>query len=203
MLSMVSMEASAHDFEVDGIYYNITSTTENTVEVTYKGDNYSSSAYSGSVVIPESVTYGEVTYSVTTIGSYAFYNYSGLTSVTIGNSVTSIGTHAFYGCDSLLSVTSLIESPFIIRSVFFVHDTLYVPKGTKALYEACRDWNEFSNIIEIELSSIDQQKMINKGEAIQLRKNYYDLNGRRISEPQRGLNILRMSDGSVRKVIKK
>ncbi len=45
--------------------------------------------------------------------------------------------------------------------------------------------------------------MINKGEAIQLRKNYYDLNGRRISEPQRGLNILRMSDGSVRKVIKK
>ena len=42
---------------------------------------------------------------VTHIGSYAFYNCSGLTSVTIGNSVTSIGSGAFYGCSGLTSVT--------------------------------------------------------------------------------------------------
>ena len=39
--------------------------------------------------------------SVTSIGSYAFYNCSGLTSVTIPNSVTSIGSDVFYGCSSL------------------------------------------------------------------------------------------------------
>ena len=53
--------------------------------------------YSGNVVIPESVTYKGKTYSVTSIGSYAFYGCSGLTSVTIPNSVTSIGEYAFYG----------------------------------------------------------------------------------------------------------
>ena len=80
---------SAHDFEVDGIYYNITDATNKTVEVTSGTDKYI-----GSVVIPESVTYGK-TYSVTSIGEYAFCNCSGLTSVVIGNSVTSIGDYAF------------------------------------------------------------------------------------------------------------
>ena len=43
--------------------------------------------------------------SVTSIGNYAFNNFSSLTSVTIGNSVTSIGDYAFGGCSSLTSVT--------------------------------------------------------------------------------------------------
>ena len=43
--------------------------------------------------------------SVTSIGIYAFYNCSGLTSVTIGNSVTSIGIYAFYNCSGLTSIT--------------------------------------------------------------------------------------------------
>ena len=49
-----------------------------------------------------SVTIGD---SVESIGNYAFYNCSGLTSVTIGNGVTSIGHEAFYGCSGLTSVT--------------------------------------------------------------------------------------------------
>ena len=105
MFSMVSMEASAHDFEVNGIFYKITSSTEKTVDVTYMGNDYTSRAYSGSVVIPESITYGGVTYSVTGIGYCAFYYCSGLTSVTIPNSVTSIGGSALQSCRSLTSVT--------------------------------------------------------------------------------------------------
>ena len=73
--------------------------TENTAEVVQ------SSSVSGDLVIPSSVTYNSVTYSVTSIGVQAFFDCSGLTSVTIPNSVTSIGYRAFYGCSGLASVT--------------------------------------------------------------------------------------------------
>ena len=106
-MSMVACVASAHDFEVYGIYYNITSSTELNVSVTYRGDIFSSysNEYTGSVVIPQTVTYSGKTYTVTSIGSSAFRGCSGLTSVTIGNSVTSIGGSTFKGCSSLTSVT--------------------------------------------------------------------------------------------------
>ena len=94
-------------FEVDGIYYNITSSSSLTVAVTYRGTSYSqySNEYTGDVTIPESVSYGGKTYSVTSIGSYAFKGCSGLTSVTIGNSVTTIGKDAFSNCSGLTSIT--------------------------------------------------------------------------------------------------
>ena len=105
---MSCIGARAHDFVVDGIYYNITSSSvPYTVAVAYKGTYYSqySGEYSGAITIPESVTYNGVTYSVTSIGSSVFSECSGLTSVTIPNSVTSIGAYAFRGCSGLTSVT--------------------------------------------------------------------------------------------------
>ena len=95
----------AHDFEVDGIYYN--NNWDGTVTVTYRGNSsYDySNEYSGNVVIPSSVTYSGNTYAVTSIGNYAFSDCSGLTSITIPNSVTSIGNWAFSYCRGLTSIT--------------------------------------------------------------------------------------------------
>ena len=103
----VSANAFAHGFEVGGIYYSVSSTTNLTCAVTYRGDSYYSyvNEYIGDVTIPETVTYNGITYSVTSIREYAFYGCNSLKSVTIGNSVTSIGSYAFYNCYSLKSVT--------------------------------------------------------------------------------------------------
>ena len=115
LLLLCCLTATAHDFEVGGIYYNITNDTNKTVEVTYKGNyNYSySDEYTGSVVIPENVTYNGTTYSVTSIGDWAFSYCTGLTSIEIPNSVTSIGDWAFSYCTGLTS----IEIPNSVTSI--------------------------------------------------------------------------------------
>jgi len=103
---LCSITASAHDFEVDGIYYNITSATDLTVEVTYRGSRVQEyrDEYIGEVAIPSTVSYGGNTYSVTSIAA-AFSMCSNLTSITIPASVTNIGGSAFKYCYSLTSVT--------------------------------------------------------------------------------------------------
>ena len=115
LLLLCATMATAHTFEVGGIYYNISSSANNAVEVTYRGtysDEYYNE-YTDSVVIPESVTYNGTTYSVTSIGFYAFYDCYGLTSITIPNSVTSIGVAALRYCTGLTSV----EIPNSVTSI--------------------------------------------------------------------------------------
>ena len=89
------------------LYYNIIG---NNAEVTFPGSTWSQAYYgftkpTGDLLIPLSVTYNGITYSVISIGQDAFCGCSGLTSVSIPNSVTSIGGSAFYGCSGLTSVT--------------------------------------------------------------------------------------------------
>ena len=96
LLILAAGTTDAQNFEVNGIYYNVLSEEEGTVEVTMGN-------YSGDVVIPGEVTYDGSTYSVTTIGEYAFGWCEALTSVEMP-SVTTIGEYAFGWCEALTSV---------------------------------------------------------------------------------------------------
>lgn len=167
--------ATAHDFEVDGIYYNRGNSNE--VYVTYRGASSSQywSEYSGLVAIPATVTYGGTTYSVTSIGDDAFANCGGLTSITIPNSVTSIGGWAFLNCaitqitipDSVTSIgnhafdgCSKLTSIFIPSSVITIGDNPFA-RCTNLSSIKVADDNQFydsrdnsNTIIEIASNSL-------------------------------------------------
>ena len=121
MSILMPIGASAHDFEVDGIYYNITNSMSMIVEVTYSGTDYDAvtNEYTGEVAIPVTVTHGGEVYRVTSIDNYAFSYCSSLTNITIPESVISIGNNAFNGCSKLTSITIPVSVTSINERVFY------------------------------------------------------------------------------------
>lgn len=103
VLFFLPVTAEAYDFEVGGIYYDVTSSSDQTVRVTYKEQLEQS--YSGDIIIPDSVTYENKTYAVKSIGNYAFFFCKTLTSVAVPSSVTMIEDHGAFGnCENMEKV---------------------------------------------------------------------------------------------------
>ncbi len=145
--------------------------------------------------------------SVTSIGGGAFENCSSLTSITIPNSVTSIGWYAFCNCSNLQTVYCNAEQlPESTNEIFhgspISSAVLYVPALSIDAYKATEPWRDFGTIEAIgeELSEVKIMRMEDDPIII---SRFYTLDGKRISEPQKGVNIVRMNDGTTRKVVVK
>ena len=139
--------------------------------------------------------------SVTEIGESAFRGCRSLASLTLPSSVTSIGKSAFEGCSGLTSIYVSWESPLSIdTSTFKDANTgkciLYVPKGTYDDYWLS-NWGIFENIVEYDATGIDH--ITTSGEAKEISR--YAADGQRLEVPAKGLNIVKYSDGCVKKVV--
>ena len=138
---------------------------------------------------------------VTEIGRFAFSGCSGLTNLTIPSSVTKIGWYAFRGCSGLTSIYVYPEKvPKLGTDIFSGCDVknckVYVPIGTYDDYWLS-EFGYFENIVEFEATGIDE--VTTSTDAKELSR--YSVNGQRLSAPAKGLNIVKYSDGSVKKVV--
>ncbi len=141
---------------------------------------------------------------VKSIGVKAFSK-AGVETVYIGKGVTNIERLAFAGCNSLKTVYAAPATPATTgTNVFYQLDfsniSLVVPTGSKSAYQSADTWKDFVKISEmdnIETAGIQQAKTQSNMLGI------YDINGRQLPAMQKGLNIVKMSNGETRKVVVK
>ena len=139
---------------------------------------------------------------VTKIDWYAFKGCSRLTTLTIPSSVTWIGLEAFSGCSGLTSIYVYTKKlpklgPDVFTGCNAQNCTVYVPKGTGDAYFRSAEFGYFYNIVEFDATGID--KVATSADVKEVSR--YSANGQRLSAPAKGLNIVKYSDGSVKKVV--
>ena len=165
--------------------------------------------------------------SVTNIMEGAFYGCIGLTSVTIPEGVTALYDGTFQGCSDLTSISIPSTMTYIDVCVFmgcsnltevychaenipetkddtfdgvpFASATLYVPASAIDMYKATEPWSNFGSIVPL-TTPIDN---VLSDELTAGSPSYYDLQGRHIVNDKlsRGVNIIRHSDGTSKKVM--
>ena len=130
-----------------------------------------------------------------------YLNDEEITSIVVPSSVTTLGMYAFQRCSNLLSVYVSWPTPISAYKTFSETNlgkcTLYVPQGTEQDYWLANVWGDFGKIVEFDATGID--KVTTSNDAKELSR--YSVNGQRLSAPAKGLNIVKYSDGSVKKVV--
>ena len=129
-----------------------------------------------------------------------YLNDKKITSVVIPSTITALGEYAFQKCRDLTSVYVSWPTPISAGSAFsgvgISKCTLYVPQGTEQDYFLADGWGDFGNIVEYDPTGIDMVTTSTDTKEL----SRYSVNGQRLSAPTKGLNIVKYSDGSVKKV---
>jgi len=224
LLSTAASAFAVEEVEIDGLWYEVVAKAKEAKVIQHKNNV----KYNGDIVIPETVVYEGVTYSVTSIGDYAFWDCSDLTSVTIPNSVTSIGDRAFYDCSGLTSVAigggvkSIRSGAFanceeltdvtcyakiipstesnVFNDSYIEYATLHVPTGAINAYKATEPWKNFKKIVALTDQELSVDAITNDSNEAVAR---YTIGGQRANRQTKGLNIVRMSNGTSKKVVAK
>ena len=139
---------------------------------------------------------------VTTFGDWAFSGCSSLDYFSFGSSVETIGKEAFSDCSAMTKLISRATTPPIcgtqaLDDINKWECTLLVPDGSLTLYQAADQWKEFF-FLDIDPDGIKNLKQ--SKDLKDLREESYALSGLRLNKPQRGINIIRYSDGTTVKV---
>lgn len=143
--------------------------------------------------------------SVTKIGAFAFKYCSSLTSVTLGNSVHTIETGAFEYCDTLTTLYSFNTTPPQIDKDNFTNNqwmslNVYVPQEALAAYQSADVWKEFWNLQGFNPTGIES---ISPDTHVVKEIKRYNAAGRETDSNHKGLTIIKMSDGTTKKVMVK
>lgn len=148
--------------------------------------------------------------NVTSIGEYAFSNYK-MTSITLSSSVTSLSRYSFKGCNSLNDVYCYaVDVPHIVyvfgEGAFLGSNknaTLHVPANSVEAYGKALDWKEFKIIVPIGDDDPKPTGIIGINNDIKVNGCYYSIEGKQQDHLRKGLNIIKMKDGTTRKVMVK
>lgn len=139
----------------------------------------------------ESVILGE---NVTTLDYQAFYRCKKLTSIVLPSTIISIGQSSFYGSgltDVYCYTTEIPSTGLqVFNSTNIANGTLHVPSSVVEVYKVVSPWSGFKEVVALtdgdpKPTSIESVMSIYRTENI-----IYDIQGRRLRELGKGLNII-------------
>ena len=140
--------------------------------------------------------------SLTFIDGGAFAECSNLSTLIIPSGLTSLSTlneGSIFEGSGIKAVYVAWQAPVPAGQFFKGLDlsqaTLYVPQGTRQDYWVAAVWEDFGDIQEYDVSAVNQP--VHHSEAKEVSR--YSLDGQRLTTPVKGLNIVRYSDGTIKK----
>ena len=152
MLSMLSVSVSAYDFEIDGLYYNVLSIDDLTVQVT-SGEN----KYSGNIVVPSYINFKDRIFKVIRIGENAFKECQ-IQSISLPESIREINSNAFSGCYQLQGITFPKSLEQIGKMAFYNCDQLQsitIPSNVNYI-----GWDCFENCSNLQIVKFNDSETI-------------------------------------------
>ena len=144
---------------------------------------------------------------ITTIGDWAFSGCSSIEYFLFGKSTKEIGKETFSDCTAMTKLISRAANPptcgdQALDDINKWNCTLEVPFGSLTAYQAAPQWKEFF-FMEEGTTGVNDVNVNDDAEHNRRKKAIYDLNGRCQPKIQKGLNIIKYADGSVKRIMGK